>query len=128
MQKRNQLNPARHTTYMNQATRKERSFEQIKGELANIEEGSSSMIEVESGVFVSTKGVKDLVNPTDEELFRLAGGSLDMKNLGKKGIDYRTILAKRVRINSLYKYLRVNVSVRRCISKKNYTSKLCRRD
>lgn len=80
---------------MNQATRKERSFEQIQGEQGTGDD-ASTRIEIETGIFISTKGVKDLVNPTDEELFRLAGGTLDMKNLGKKGIDLRTILAQRV--------------------------------
>ena len=85
---------------MNQATRKERSFEQIKSEQAQVVETDSTLIEIESGIFISTKGIKDLVNPSEEELFRLAGGTLDMKNLGKKGIDVRTVLAQRVSFSS----------------------------
>jgi hypothetical protein len=89
------VNVQRHTTYMNQVNRRERSFEEIKAEQEKNDDSSSNMIEVESGVFVNTSSVRDLINPTDEELYRLAGGSLDMKNLGKKGIDLRTVLARR---------------------------------
>lgn len=80
---------------MAQVNRKEKSFEQIKAEGSMDDLASTSLIEVESGVFIDSKEVKDLINPTDEELFRLAGGTLDMKNMGKKGIDLRTVLATR---------------------------------
>jgi hypothetical protein len=89
------VNVQRHTTYMNQVNRRERSFEEIKAEQGKYDDNSADLIEVESGVFVSTSSVKDLINPTDEELYRLAGGALDMKNLGKKGIDLRSVLAQR---------------------------------
>jgi hypothetical protein len=90
------VNVARHNTYINQTTRKERSHEQIKADGGLNDESSTSLVEVESGVFIDSKQVKDLINPTEEELFKLAGGNLDMINLGKKGIDLRTVLATRV--------------------------------
>jgi hypothetical protein len=55
------------------------------------------MIEIEKGVFIDA-GKVDLLNPSDEDLLRLAGGTVDMVHLGKAGVELRSILAQRVSV------------------------------
>ncbi len=53
------------------------------------------MVEIEPGVFVDDQSTT-FFKPTDEDLLRLAGGTLDMINTGKSGMELRSILTQRV--------------------------------
>jgi hypothetical protein len=79
---------------MSQANRKDRSFEQILAE--SQKQSNENMIDLGDGVMVDAENV-DFVNPSEEELFRLAGGTPDMLMTGKAGAELRSILAQRVR-------------------------------
>lgn len=91
--KRNQLSKVKHDLYMQHLNRKPKSFEQIKKEMA--EEDKAHMVEVEPGVFLDDRS-QTFLKPSEEDLLRLAGGSLEMINTGKDGMELRTILAQRV--------------------------------
>lgn len=70
--------------------RKPRSFQQIQEE-----SNKKVMIEIDDGIFVE-EGKIDFVNPTDEELLKLAGGTIDMMHMGKNAVELRSIIAQRV--------------------------------
>lgn len=81
---------------MSHVNRKAKSFEQIKAEQEEKTGGDAEhMVEIEPGVFVDDRKI-DFVKPNEEELLKLAGGSLDMVNTGKQGMELRSILAQRV--------------------------------
>jgi len=75
---------------MNQANRKPRSFDELRQ--ANLI--AKPMLDLGDGLMVQ-EGTVDLVNPTDEQLFRLAGGTADMLVTGTAGKELRSILAQR---------------------------------
>lgn len=83
---------------MSHVNRKAKSFEQIKAEQAEKDAGADAadphIVEIEPGVFVDDRKI-DFVKPSEEELLKLAGGSLDMVNTGKQGMELRSILAQR---------------------------------
>ena len=80
---------------MSHLNRKPKSFEQIKAEQQKAEE--EHLVEIEPGLFVDDRKI-DFTKPTDEDLLKLAGGTLDMVNTGKVGMELRSILAQRVSI------------------------------
>jgi hypothetical protein len=92
--KRNQLSKVKHDLYMQHLNRKPKSFEQIKAEKE--EEEKAHMVEVEPGVFIDDRS-QAFLKPTEEDLLRLAGGTIEMiQSTGKDGMELRTILAQRV--------------------------------
>ena len=125
LQKRNQLNPTRHHTYMHQMNRKPLSHEQSMAAAAAAKDhdDSSSTTNIisketdQQGTELSQEAmamkqfdndVEDwtkeqmsknqgvYVPPTDEELLKLAGGNKMMANTGDEGLELRTVLAQRV--------------------------------
>ena len=76
----------------------------------------------------------DFVKPSEDELLKLAGGSMDMVNTGKNGMELRTILAQRVSINFDIKYLLSPIFIIPCIStrlwslRRSYMNKQSKRD
>ena len=101
------MNPTRHRTYIQQANRKPRSFEQIKEAMKK--ENNDNQLEIvdknDRDLIIALQEMQhnnmdvDLLNPSMEDLLRLAGGEPDMLQLEKKGasaIELRTVLAQRV--------------------------------
>eukprot|EP01038_Epipyxis_sp_PR26KG_P009415 gene9415-12681_t len=104
--KRNKINPIRHKTYIQQANRKPRSFEQIKEAMKkeNNDEQLNVVDNKDHDLVLALQEMQennmdvDLLNPSMEDLLRLAGGEPDMLQLEKKGasaIELRTVLAQR---------------------------------
>lgn len=103
-QKRNQLNPQRHYTYMNQMNRRPRSLEQSQQEQGA---AGGQVIDLGDGVQLSAQELEQLMaiadgtdgaaKPPLELLLRLAGGNKEMiHETGKDGMELRTVLAQRV--------------------------------
>lgn len=101
-QKRNQLNPERHHTYMRQVNRKPKSLEMHKAELlaSAPQAGSEEELMQQLSAFMDGAVTKDgeFRAPTEEELLKLAGGDANMVYTGKAGMELRTVLAQRVRL------------------------------
>lgn len=88
--KRNALNPTRHELYMSHNHRKPRSHEQNK-EAASVPQ----LLELEPGVTIDISKITSFADPSPSELLQLAGGTIDMIDTGKAGVELRTVLAQR---------------------------------
>lgn len=103
---RNRPHEARRQLYMQQAVRKPRSHMQAMAQ-QNLPSVLNAVPLEQPGMthrneeMMDTKKkgktpiIADPLNPTEEELLRLAGGDVDMIHTGKPGFDLRTILAQR---------------------------------
>lgn len=94
--KRNQLNPNRHQMYMSHVNRKPKSMEQWRDDNA-INEAKAARehaLEIEPGVFIDDRKI-DMVHPSEADLLRMAGATVDMIHTGKAGLELRSVIAAR---------------------------------